>query len=142
MKPFITLLKGLLLAGGMILLMGFVIGTSGYLYEGGADSYALIPYITGMAVLALLGFILRRWVWPERKQVWKIIGAGFFCFTLIQLALALFTDGSRGLAEVMNSVGMVMGLYLLCFWLPFSLGILAGGFLHKARHAGKHPTIA
>ena len=128
MKLFITLLKGLLIAVGMILLMGFVIGASGYLHERGTDSYALIPYVTGMVVLALLGFILRRWVWPERKQAWKIIGAGFLCFMLFQLAPFLFSGGSRGWAGVMDSVKMIMWLHVFWFWLPFAIGILAGGF--------------
>ena len=143
MKLFITLLKGMLVAGGMVLLMGFAIGASGYLHEGGADSYALIPYITGMVVLALFGFVLRRWVWPERKKVWKIIGAGFLFFMLFQLALSLFSKDSRGLAEVMDSVYMVMGLYVLLFWLPFAIGIVAGGFRRKTGHAdpSEHPTL-
>ena len=143
MKTFITLLKGLFLAGGLLLLIGFVIGASGYLRQGGAHSYRLIPYIAGIMVLALLGLILRRWVWPERKQVWKIIGAGFLLFMLFQFALALFASGSRGLAGMLDAVSMAMWLYVPWFWLPFALGILAGGFRRKARHAGpsEHPTM-
>lgn len=142
MKLFITLLKGILLAGGMVLLMGFAIGASGYLQESGADSHALIPYATGMVVLAVLGFILRRWVWPERKQAWKIIGAGFLCFMLFQLTLIL-TSGTRGLAEVMESVNMMMWLCVLWFWLPFAIGVLIGGLRRKAEPAklSEHPAV-
>jgi hypothetical protein len=132
MGLILTLVKGMLLAGGMVLLMGFAIGASGYLYEAGKHSYAAIPYATGMVVLSLLGFILRRWVCPERKLAWKITGAGFLCFMLLQLALGLVTTGSRGLVEAMDSVCMVMGLYVLCFWLPFAIGVLIGGFRLKA----------
>lgn len=85
----------------------------------------------GMLVLLVCGVCLRRMLWGESRLALGVCGAALLIFFLPVLAMS--SGGDESAFRVAG--GIMMMIYLPFYWLPFGVGLMAGGIARRSREA-------
>lgn len=121
-------IHGVIVAAAMLLFAGFTLGSFGLL---GWPACV----VWGVALMAG-GFILRRALWRDFGTASKVLGVALLISFLGIIGLALPGDTYVPMSKALSAGWQVMAvLYLPFFWLPFVLGLIAGGLHRRNRLA-------
>lgn len=121
-------IHGIIVAATMLLFAGFALGAFGLL---GWPAFT----VWGVALMAG-GFILRRVLWRDFGTAFKVLGVAQLISFLGIVGLAFLADTYVPLSKALSAGWQVMALhYLPFFWLPFGLGLIAGGLHRRIRLA-------
>jgi hypothetical protein len=111
---------GILLAVGMLLFSGLAVGAFQHIF--------FVAVCVWIPVLVLLGFLTRRRLLPRPTDAFAVVGFGFLFSSLVMFGIGAFTGSEDILNSIWNIGRMITSIYGLWFWLPFTTGIVLGGF--------------
>jgi hypothetical protein len=119
---------GVIVAAAMLLFAGFALGSFGL--------FGWPACVVWGAALIAGGFTLRRTFWKDSGTALNVLGLAVLISFLGIVGLAHLGDTYVPWSKALSAGWQVMAVhYLPFFWLPFGLGLLAGGLHRRNRLA-------
>ena len=92
-------------------------------------------------LMILAGFVARRKLWPRPAMAGGVVIVGLLCFMSAVGLVGMFGNQPVNVGNIFHGVyELMLGFYGPFYWLPFIIGIAAGGLWRDDTLRGSQPA--